>query len=96
MMLLLLLLLLEMKKIGWVNEKKKRLMDCCWLDIRCNKDRGKWRNRSILWFEVVGRKKRRSTLVGNWPRKDPRRRARDDAEDNLRSTDAPWPNRPDV
>ena len=75
------------------------------LDIQCNKDRGKWTTTFRCWLvwrsfdvaavEVVGRKRRRSTLAGNWPKKDPTRRARDAPMDIL-PTDEPWPNRPGV
>lgn len=79
-------------------------LDCYLLDIQCNKDRGKWlldRCWLVCWtlfdvvVEVVGRKRRHSTLVGNWPKKDPTRRARDALMDIL-PTDEPWPNRPGV
>ena len=75
------------------------------LDIQCNKDRGKWTTTFRCWLvwrsfdvaavEVVGRKRRRSTLAGNWPKKDPTRRARDAPMDIL-PTDEPWPTRPGV
>lgn len=85
------------------------MLDCYLLDIQCNKDRGKWLLYRcwLVWrlfdvvvvvvveVEVVGRKRRRSTLVDNWPKKDPTRRARDALMDIL-PTDEPWPNRPGV